>query len=108
VRAVTTVLVDLGAAPAAWGQLTLLAQEEAPPPGKGPEFGKASPIGLVVILLLAVATVFLIRSMTKRIRRLPASFDPPEDSGSEEPQGGGRPAQPASANDADDPGSGRA
>ena len=73
----TTVLVDLGAAPAAWGQLTLVAQEEAPPPGKGPEFGKASPIGLVVILLLAVATVFLIRSMTKRIRRLPASFDDP-------------------------------
>ena len=102
-----TVLVDLGAAPAAWGQLTLVAQEEAPPPGKGPEFGKASPIGLVVILLLAVATVLLIRSMSKRIRRLPASFDPPADSGSEESTEGGRPAQPASANDADDPGSGR-
>ncbi len=73
-------LVDLGAAPAAWpGTLTVVAQEEAPPPGKGAEFGKASPIGLVVILLLAVATVFLIRSMSKRIRRLPASFDPPED-----------------------------
>jgi hypothetical protein len=104
---VATVLVDLGAAPAAWGQLTLVAQEDAPPPGKGPEFGKASPIGLVVILLLAVATVLLIRSMSKRIRRLPASFDPPEDPGSEEPTEGGRPAQPASANDADDPGSGR-
>jgi hypothetical protein len=97
---VATVLVDLGAAPTAWGQLTLVAQE-------GPEFGKASPIGLVVILLLAVATVFLIRSMSKRIRRLPASFDPPEDAGSEEPKEGGRPAEPASANDADDPGSGR-
>jgi hypothetical protein len=107
VRAVTTVLVDLGAAPASWGQLTLVAQEEAPPPGKGPEFGKASPIGLVVILLLAVATVFLIRSMSKRIRRLPASFDPPEDPASEEPPEGGRPAHPASANDAEDPGSGR-
>jgi|tagenome__1003787_1003787.scaffolds.fasta_scaffold20323161_2 hypothetical protein len=102
----TTVLVDLGAAPASWGQLALVAQE-APPPGKGAEFGKASPIGLVVILLLAVATVFLIRSMSKRIRRLPASFDPPADPGSEEPPEGGRPAQPASANDADDPGSGR-
>jgi hypothetical protein len=102
-----TVLVDLGAVPAVWGQLTLVAQEQAPPPGKGAEFGKASPIGLVVILLLAVATVFLIRSMSKRIRRLPASFDPPEDAGSEEPKEGGRPAEPASANDADDPGSGR-
>jgi hypothetical protein len=111
VRAVATVLVDLGAAPAAWGQLTLVAQEEAPPPGKGPEFGKASPIGLVVILLLAAATVFLIRSMSKRIRRLPASFDPPEEADPEKiieaPREGGRPAQPASANDADDPGSGR-
>jgi hypothetical protein len=52
-------------------------QDPAPPPGQGPEFGKASPIALVVILLLALATVFLIRSMTKRIRRLPASFDDP-------------------------------
>ena len=53
------------------------AQDPAPPPGQGPEFGKASPVALVVILLLALATVFLIRSMTKRIRRLPASFDEP-------------------------------
>ena len=101
-------LVDLGAVPAAQTVALVLAQNPEPPPDKGPEFGKASPIGLVVILLLAVATVFLIRSMSKRIRRLPASFDPPEDSGSEKPQGNGRPAQPASANDADDPGSGRA
>jgi len=101
---VTTVLVDLGAAPAAWGQLTLVAQEEAPPPGKGPEFGKASPIRLVVILLLAVATVFLIRSMSKRIRRLPASFDPPEEPGPEDIG----PTQRASTGDADEPGSGRA
>ena len=103
-RAVATVLVDLGAAPAVWGQLTLVAQEEAPPPGKGPEFGKASPIGLVVILLLALATVLLIRSMSKRIRRLPASFDPPEEPGPDEV---GQ-TQRASAKDADEPGSGRA
>ena len=99
-----TVLVDLGAVPAAWGQLTLVAQEEAPPPGKGPEFGKASPIGLVVILLLAVATVLLIRSMSKRIRRLPASFDPPDEAGPEEIGE----AQRASAKDGDEPGNGRA
>ena len=73
------VLVDLGGGPApgaAWQQMSILA-EEAPPPGKGPEFGEASPLGLVVVLLLAVATIFLIRSMSKRIRRLPASFDDP-------------------------------
>jgi len=38
-----------------------------------------TPIALVVIVLLGLATVLLVRSMSKRIRRLPASFDPPED-----------------------------
>lgn len=71
------VLVDLGALPAVAGQLILLAQEAGVPPGKGPEFGKASPIGLVVVLLLIVATVFLIRSMSKHLKRVPASFDDP-------------------------------
>lgn len=51
------------------------AQNPAPPPGQGEEFGKASPIALVVILLLGLATILLIRNMTKRIKRLPASFD---------------------------------
>jgi hypothetical protein len=50
-------------------------QNPEPPPGQGEEFGKASPIALVVIILLALATVLLIRGMTKRIRRLPATFD---------------------------------
>ncbi len=81
------------------------AQDPAPP-GQGPEFGKASPVALVVILLLALATVFLIRSMTKRIRRLPASFDDPAATGDAdgdaapssaesdvaEPRGGDRPS----------------
>src|SRR3954451_4156130 len=60
-----------------------------PPPGapgapgadRGEEFGKTSPIALVVILLLGLATVLLIRSMTKRLRNVPASFDPPERDG---------------------------
>jgi hypothetical protein len=77
VQEVVTVLVDLGAGPV--GQaVAVLAQDPAPPPGKGEEFGKASPIGLVVILLLLIATVFLIRSMTKHLRRVPASFDDDE------------------------------
>jgi hypothetical protein len=66
------------------GTATVLAQDPAPPPGQGEEFGKASPIALVVILLLAVATALLVRSMSKRIKRLPASFDtsePTEDAG---------------------------
>ncbi len=42
----------------------------------GPEFGKASPIGLVVILLLLAGTVLLIRSMNKQIKKLPDTFEP--------------------------------
>jgi hypothetical protein len=72
------ILVDLGAAPAA-AVAVVPAQNPQPAPGQGEEFGKASPVALVVIVLLGLATVLLIRSMTKRIRRLPASFDPPEE-----------------------------
>jgi hypothetical protein len=76
---VSALLVDLGAVPAVGvaTQGTVLAQDEAPPPGEGPEFGKASPTALVVIVLLGIVTVFLIRSMTKHLRRVPASFDDP-------------------------------
>ena len=70
-------LVDLGAGPVVQTVALVLAQNPVPPPDKGEEFGKASPIGLVVILLLLIATVFLVRSMTKHLRRVPASFDPP-------------------------------
>lgn len=70
-------LVDLGAVPAGRVVALVLAQDPEPPPGKGEEFGKASPIGLVVIVVLLIATVFLVRSMTKHLRRVPVSFDPP-------------------------------
>ena len=41
--------------------------------------GLAGPTGLVVILLLVVGTIFLIRNMNARLRRLPDHFgdDPP-------------------------------
>ena len=44
--------------------------------GIGPEFGKASPIGIVVIVLLLIGTAFLIRSMNGRVKKLPPSFEP--------------------------------
>ena len=50
-----------------------------PVTGKGPEWGKAAPIGLLVILLMGIATFFLLRSMTRMIKAGPASFDPPDD-----------------------------
>jgi hypothetical protein len=74
---VVTVVVDLGAGPVGHTVALVLAQNPEPPADKGEEFGKASPIGLVVILVLLIATGFLIRSMTKHLRRVPASFDPP-------------------------------
>ena len=46
--------------------------------------GLAGPMALLVILLLAVATIFLIRNMSKRIKRLPESF--PESEVSESKQ----------------------
>jgi len=42
---------------------------------KGPEFGKASPIGLLIILVLLVGTALLIRSMNAQLRKLPQTFD---------------------------------
>ena len=64
--------------------LGLIAQA---PPGadRGEEFGKTSPIALVVILLLLVATVLLIRSMNKRLKNVPASFDTDIDADGEQP-----------------------
>jgi hypothetical protein len=46
--------------------------------------GLAGPMGLLIILLLAIATVLLIRNMNSRLRRLPERFprqdeDPPAD-----------------------------
>lgn len=73
----TAVLVDLGAVPSAGAVASVLAQGATPPPGEGPEFGKASPVALVVILALGLATVLLIVSMTRHLKKVPASFDPP-------------------------------
>jgi len=37
--------------------------------------GLAGPMGLLLIVVLATITVLLIRNMSKRIKRLPSSFD---------------------------------
>ncbi|PXX68710.1 hypothetical protein DFR70_102395 [Nocardia tenerifensis] len=54
--------------------LVLLAQTPGTP--TGPEFGKASPLGLVIILILLAGTVLLVRSMNKHLKKLPATFEP--------------------------------
>lgn len=59
------------------------------PHNTGPDFGKASPIGLVVVVLLLIATLFLLRSMSRQLKKVPESFDPqppePDQVAGEEP-----------------------
>jgi hypothetical protein len=43
--------------------------------GQGEDFGKSSPVGLLVLLLFLIAVAFLVRSMSKHLKRVPASFD---------------------------------
>ena len=53
--------------------LGLLAQD--PPRDTGPDFGKASPFGLLVIVLLLIGTFLLVWSMNRHLRKLPKSFE---------------------------------
>ena len=54
----------------------LLAEDA--PRNTRPDFGKASPFGLVVIVLLLIGTFALVWSMNRHLRKLPKSFDQPE------------------------------
>jgi hypothetical protein len=54
----------------------LLADEA--PRNTGPDFGKASPFGLVIVVLLLIGTFLLVWSMNRHLRKLPKSFDQPE------------------------------
>jgi hypothetical protein len=93
---VLLVAIEPGVGSGSWTAATVLVptQNPEPPPNKGEEFGKASPVALVVILMLAVATALLIRSMTKRIKRLPQSFDQPNaEPGPDEAAADGAPSE---------------
>ena len=46
------------------------------PHNHGPDFGKASPVGLLVVVLLLIATLLLLRSMNRQLKKVPPSFDP--------------------------------
>ena len=51
----------------------------------------AGPLGLLVVLLMGLATVLLIRNMNGRIKRLPEQFPPPKDKAKDEPKVEGEP-----------------
>ncbi len=68
------------------GTGSVLVQTPSPAPdpgGQGEDFGKAAPVGLVVLLLFFLAVALLVRSMNKHLRRVPKSFD---DDGDKPPQ----------------------
>ncbi|KUH86269.1 MULTISPECIES: hypothetical protein [unclassified Mycobacterium] len=55
--------------------VVLLAQDQ--PRETGPDFGKASPLGLLVVVLLLIGTFLLVRSMNRHLRKVPKSFEAP-------------------------------
>lgn len=62
------------AAPVAGTAAVVLAQQPDNG-GQGDDAGKASPVGLVLLILFLIAVVLLVRSMTKHLKRVPASFE---------------------------------
>jgi hypothetical protein len=40
------------------------------------DVGKSGPLGLLLTLLLLIAVIFLVRSMSRHLKRVPPSFDP--------------------------------
>ncbi|MEV8511272.1 hypothetical protein [Dactylosporangium sp. NPDC051484] len=57
------------------GALDILAENNFGDTRSG---GLAGPMGLFIIVILGIVTIFLIRNMTARIRRLPAEFPDPD------------------------------
>ncbi|HZC53345.1 MAG TPA: hypothetical protein VE441_12720, partial [Mycobacterium sp.] len=56
--------------------LLLAVIADGSPRNNGPDFGKASPLGLLVVVLLLIATLLLLRSMNRQLKKVPKTFDP--------------------------------
>ncbi|HWF28839.1 MAG TPA: hypothetical protein VG327_10760 [Mycobacterium sp.] len=56
--------------------LLLAVIADGAPHNNGPDFGKASPLGLLVVVLLLIATLLLLRSMNRQLKKVPKTFDP--------------------------------
>ena len=53
------------------GTTVLAAADQMPE-----DVGKSGPLGLLLIVVLLIATAFLVRSMSKHLKKVPRSFDP--------------------------------
>lgn len=60
------------------------------PGGQKEDFGKSSPLGLLLLVVFFIAVFFLVRSMTKHLKRVPASFDEPDNGSVSEPEDTGK------------------
>lgn len=56
-------------------ELTALLADALAKSNENPEWGKAAPLGLFVLLAFVVVCFFLFRSLNRRIRNVPQSFD---------------------------------
>ncbi|AXB45126.1 hypothetical protein [Amycolatopsis albispora] len=91
------VLPDLAAVPVT--ATAVLAQQpgNGDNGGQGEDFGKSSPVGLLVLILFLIAVVLLVRSMTKHLKRVPDSFDEPAPAGEDKPAEAGTEPKPETA-----------
>ena len=53
-----------------------------------PDRVSAGPLGLLVVILMVIATVLLIRNMNGRLKRLPREFAPPAEPSVDKPKSG--------------------
>jgi len=53
----------------------LLSVLADPPKNTGPDFGKASPFGLLIVVILMICVFALVWSMNRHLKKLPESFD---------------------------------
>lgn len=63
-----------------------------------PDEVSAGPLGLLVVVLMVVATIFLIKNMNTRLKRLPREFPEPQRKGAQHegaPPVEGEPGPPA-------------
>jgi hypothetical protein len=103
VTALTVVSRAADRVAAAW--VSVQPGDYDPTSGRGPEWGKAAPAGLLIWLFMGVALFFLIKSMNRHMKRVPKSFD-----ADQQPDSADRPDAPvddgagAPADEAGEPG----